>query len=240
MHTLVLIRHGQSEANAGGLFTGLLDVGLTAAGRTEVARAADLLNAAGLWPAVWFSSPLQRARQTATILQGRLRRPPERIEFDWRLAERNYGALTGRTKASVLAEHGEAQFVAWRRSVDVAPPPLDPLHRSVLGATPDALGLTESLQDVIDRVSRAWHEELAPALQHSDLLVIAHGNSLRALIAALDGLNDDEVRALNVPNAHPLVYRFGPDGRPVVRGGHYLDPPAAEAAAERIAREGGT
>lgn len=240
MHTLVLIRHGQSEANAGGLFTGLLDVGLTAAGRTEVASAAGLLNAAELWPSVWISSPLQRARQTATILQGRVRRPPERVMFDWRLAERNYGALTGRTKASVLAEHGEDRFVAWRRSVDVAPPPLDPRQRSLLGAAPDSLGLTESLQNVIDRVSSAWHHELAPALQTSDVLVIAQGNSLRALIAALDGLSDDEVRALNVPNAYPLVYRFGPDGRPMRRGGHYLDPPAARAAAERIAREGGT
>ncbi len=240
-NTLVLVRHGQSQANADGLFTGLLDVPLTDRGRAEAARAARMLNDAGLAPPVWFCSPLRRARETAAILTAESSRPPRRVTWDWRLAERNYGALTGRTKQSVLTEYGQQQFLAWRRSVDVAPPPMSDEQRATLGDAPTALGLTEALRDVVVRVGEAWREDIEPALRRNgSALVLAHGNSLRALCVVLDALTHAEVQALNIPTGHPLIYRIASDGRPQVRGGRYLDPITAQAAAARIAQEGGT
>lgn len=240
--TLVLVRHGQSQANADGLFTGLLDVPLTDLGRLEARHAARLLNDLDLWPSVWFCSPLRRARETAAILAAKARRPPSRMIWDWRLAERNYGALTGRTKRSVLAEYGEARFRAWRRSVEVAPPAMSTEQRHTLGGAPAFLGLTESLHDVIVRVGAAWRHDIEPVMRRdSSALVLAHGNSLRALCVVLDSLTDAEVQALNIPTGHPLIYRFSADDdRPVGRGGVYLDPVTARSAAARIAREGGT
>ncbi|MGC5168750.1 2,3-bisphosphoglycerate-dependent phosphoglycerate mutase [Luteimicrobium sp. DT211] len=238
---LVLLRHGQSQANADGLFTGLLDVPLTEAGRREAARAAHLLSAAQLLPEAWFSSPLLRARQTVQVLGTTVRNPLARVVYDWRLAERNYGALTGQTKAAVLEEHGEARFREWRRSVDIAPPPMTPAQRAALAPAPDSLGYTESLSDVISRVDEVWRERIRPAVRQSgSVLVVAHGNSLRALCTVLDHLDQQEVRDLNIPTGHPLVYRLDDDHRPLVRAGSYLDPAAALAAAELIAREGGT
>jgi 2,3-bisphosphoglycerate-dependent phosphoglycerate mutase len=244
--TLILLRHGQSQANADGLFTGLLDVPLTPAGRVEAVHAAELLNDAGLSPSTWFCSPLRRARQTADILRSRMRRPPEHVEHDWRLAERNYGALTGRTKRSVLAEHGEALFRAWRRSVDTAPPPMSAAQQATvyaggLGESSAQLGATESLRDVIGRVGQLWRDGIAPAvLAGEPVLVIAHGNSLRALAAILDDLDDGALESLNIPTGHPLVYRLDAQSRPVDPGGRYLEPDAAAAAADAIAHEGGT
>lgn len=241
VNTLVLVRHGQSQANADGLFTGLLDVPLTDRGRAEAARAARMLNDAGLAPPVWFCSPLSRARETAAILTAELSRPPSRTVWDWRLAERNYGALTGRTKQSVLTEYGQEQFLAWRRSVDVAPPPMSDEQRATLGDAPAALGLTEALRDVVVRVGTVWRDEIEPALRRDgSALVLAHGNSLRALCVVLDSLTHSEVQALNIPTGHPLIYRIADDGQPQVRGGRYLDPITAHAAAARIAQEGGT
>jgi 2,3-bisphosphoglycerate-dependent phosphoglycerate mutase len=241
--TLVLLRHGQSRANADGLFTGLLDVPLTQTGRAEAVHAAELLNDANLAPSTWFCSPLRRARQTAGILRGLVRRPPERVELDWRLVERNYGALTGRTKRSVLAEHGEHQFRAWRRSVDTAPPPMSATQQAtVYAGGPGAhLSATESLRDVIMRVGELWHQRIAPSAGvEESVLVVAHGNSLRALAAILDDLDDAAVERLNIPTGHPLVYRLDAQSRPLEAGGRYLDPDAAAAAAITIAREGGT
>ncbi|WP_341727977.1 2,3-bisphosphoglycerate-dependent phosphoglycerate mutase [Brooklawnia sp.] len=239
--TLVFVRHGQSQANASGLFCGLLDVSLTEYGRKEAVHAAELLNEAALWPPVCFCSPLLRARQTADAFNETLLMPPKRTIFDWRLAERNYGALSGRTKQGVRAEYGEEQFVVWRRSVHVAPPPMSDEQRRSLGDAPPELGLTESLHHVIVRVGHAWEQTIKPALhEEGSLLVIAHGNSLRAFCAILDSLTDTEVQALNIPNGHPLIYRLGADHKPVVRGGEYLEPGSALVAAEKIAREGGT
>ncbi len=242
VNTLVLARHGQSQANADGLFTGLLDVPLTDVGRLEAVRAARLLNDNGLWSPVWFCSPLLRVRQTVAILTDQLSRPPSQTIWDWRLAERNYGALTGRTKRSVLAEYGQVRFRAWRRSVGVAPPPMSKEQRRTLGNAPAALGFTESLHDVIVRVGAAWRHDIEPVLRRDgSVLVLAHGNSLRALCTVLDTLTDAEVQALNIPTGHPLVYRFAAgDDRPLVRGDEYLDPMTARLAAAQIAREGGT
>lgn len=239
--TLILLRHGQSQANADGLFTGLLDVPLTDAGRAEAEGAAQQLDSAGLWPPIWFCSPLLRAKQTALILNDCLSTAPTRISYDWRLAERNYGALTGHSKQAVLAEHGAENYRAWRRSKDVAPPPMPLDQRRDLGDVPESLGLTESLADVIVRVDDVWRASIEPALrQRGAVLVVAHGNSLRALCAILDQLNDVEIQDLNIPTGHPLVYRIDPDSRPLQRGGSYLNRAAAIAAAETIAHEGGT
>lgn len=244
---LVLIRHGQSAGNAGGIFTGLLDVPLSPVGRDEAIRAAALLDAAGIEPDTLICSPLLRARQTARLLSQHLvRRPTEQL-VDWQLAERNYGALTGCSKSSVVDRHGWDRFVSWRRSVDDAPPAMSRgdasrLYRGRLdGITEAHLGRTESLRDVVARVAACWRELIRPRLERGlTVAVVAHGNSLRALCTVLDRLSDDEIRDLNLPTGHPLVYHLDPSGRPTPRGGTYLDPKGAAAAAVLIAHEGGT
>lgn len=239
--TLILIRHGQSQANADGLFTGLLDAPLTDLGRQEAQHAADLLTAAGTRPAAWFTSPLQRAVTTTDIISGQMSGPRARVERDWRLAERNYGALTGRLKVDVLTEYGQAQYLAWRRTVHGTPPAMTAPQFASLGNVPRWLKLTESLADVATRVRAFWRERLERTIRHGDAVaVVAHGNSLRALCMVLDDLDDDEVAALNIPTGQPLLYRFGSDRRPLVRGGEYLDPLTAAYAASVIASEGGT
>jgi len=242
---LVLLRHGESSANAEELFTGVLDVPLTERGRAEARRAGEQLLEVGLWPTHWVCSPMRRGRETADALL-EVGPEPERFDLDGRLLERNYGALTGHAKAEVLARYGEESFRTWRRSVHVAPPALDAAQVQALeGPLQDyphvRITPTESLHDVIVRVEPLWRDLLAPALAAGDhILVIAHGNSLRALCAVLDGLDDAEVEALNIPNAHPLVYEVDASGVPSPRGGRYLDPDSAQEAAAIIARAGGT
>jgi len=244
--TLILVRHGQSVTNAAGVFTGLLDVPLSEEGRFEASRAAEQLNEAKLGAPVWFCSPLLRARQTADALCDGMVIKPDRVTEDWRLAERNYGAFTGLGKAAVLAEYGEERFHAWRRSVDGVPPPMTvKQHHDVMaGLPPEAaatLGLTESLRNVIDRVGDAYRERILPALHAAEcVLIVAHGNSLRALCSVLDGLTAREVENLDIPTGQPLVYRLGSGSQPLERGGRYLDPLRASEAARAIAREGGT
>ena len=242
---LVLLRHGESSANAEELFTGVLDVPLTERGREEARRAGEQLLEVGLWPKHWVCSPMLRGRQTAEMLL-EVGPPPERLDLDGRLLERNYGALTGHAKAEILARHGEERFRTWRRSVDVAPPPLDAAQvqqlELPLAEYPHVrITPTESLHDVIVRVAPLWHDRLVPALEAGEqVLVIAHGNSLRALCAVIDRLGDAEVEALNIPNAHPLLYEVDAAGVPSPRGGRYLDPDSAHEAAAIIARAGGT
>lgn len=238
--SLVLLRHGQSTANAEGLFTGILDPALSARGAAEARTAAELIRAAGLLPHTVFVSPLQRASQTAAIVADVLTLPPNRVDVDWRLTERNYGALTGRHKDDVRAEFGERQFLVWRRSVDTAPPPLDDARadafaRSELfsGLPAQALTRTESLRDVMQRVDSFHTERVLPQLRAGrTVLVVAHGNSLRAYCAVLEQLDKNAIHALNLPTGHPLVYQDG--------GRRYLDPSRAEAASLALALDGGT
>ncbi|MBC7442301.1 MAG: 2,3-diphosphoglycerate-dependent phosphoglycerate mutase [Ramlibacter sp.] len=257
---LIVLRHGESTANAAGLFTGVLDAPLSKRGILEAHAATDLLNLAlsaelrpepgndPPAPVTLLTSTLARARQTAAIVADGLARPLAGFDSDWRLNERNYGALTGRSKDDVRAEFGEEQFVAWRRSVDAAPPPMsDALYDGFAGSAlfrglpPAALTRTEALIDVIGRVGAVLTERVAPLLDLGQtVLVIAHGNSLRALCAVLDDLDDRQIRDLNLPTGHPLVYRFDAAGRPDPVGGRYLDAHAALAAAVRLASEGGT
>jgi 2,3-bisphosphoglycerate-dependent phosphoglycerate mutase len=244
--SLVLLRHGQSAANAAGLFTGVLDSPLTDIGVEEARSAGVLLRDAGVTTKVAFSSELTRARQTADIIAafsdvGAIRR-------DWRLNERNYGALTGRAKDDVLQEFGATQFLIWRRAVNVAPPPMsDEMFREFATRKPfrslpaSSLTRTESLRNVIYRVNRFYHNQVTPFLKRGhSVLVVAHGNSLRALCAVLDELDDDAIEQLNIPTAQPLCYQFDHTLTPVTAGGLYLDESNALAAADAIAHEGGT
>lgn len=244
---LVLLRHGESSANALGLFTGDLDVGLTALGRSQSTLAGRLLRSSGIDLHRVLCSPLTRARETAGIVMAELQRPTE-VVLEWRLSERSYGALTGRSKVDVLEEFGAARFLSWRRSVDQAPPPLsdDALARlrsqsALKGFPADVVASTESLQDVIERVRPLLEGRIVAWLRQGEtMLVVAHGNSLRAVVAVLDGLDARHLKDLNIPAGQPLLYRVNDDGTPIGGSGEYLDPVAAQDAAAVLRREGGT
>jgi 2,3-bisphosphoglycerate-dependent phosphoglycerate mutase len=246
MATLVLLRHGESTWNAENLFTGWVDVGLSDKGRQEAAHAGVLLRDAGLRPAVLHTSVLTRAIQTAHLTlesAGLLWLPVRR---SWRLNERHYGALQGKNKAQTRQEFGDEQFMLWRRSYDVPPPPLpddDPFSQSgdprYALLPPDLLPRTECLLDVLKRMLPYWHDAIIPDLAAgAPVLVVAHGNSLRALVKHLDGISDTEIAGLNIPTGIPLLYELGQDFRPTVPGGRYLDPEAAVAAAAAVASQG--
>jgi 2,3-bisphosphoglycerate-dependent phosphoglycerate mutase len=246
MSAVVLIRHGESEWNAKGLFTGWVDVGLSASGIAEAQRAGAMLAEAGLRPDVLHTSVLSRAIQTAHIAlesAGLLWLPVQR---SWRLNERHYGALQGQDKAQTRQQYGDEQFMLWRRSYDVPPPPLpdddplspvrDPRYALLAG---DALPRTECLRDVVGRLLPYWQDAIIPALALGQtVLIVAHGNSLRALVKHLDGIGDAEIAELNIPTAIPLVYELDEQFRPTVPGGRYLDPEAAKEAAQAVAAQG--
>ncbi|HEX7995651.1 MAG TPA: phosphoglyceromutase [Streptosporangiaceae bacterium] len=246
MATLVLLRHGESVWNAEGLFTGWVDVGLSKQGLAEAEHAGELLAASGLQPRVVHTSVLTRAIQTAnaTLDTAELGWLP--VRRSWRLNERHYGALQGKNKAQTRAEYGDEQFMAWRRSYDIPPPPIadddplsqwgDPRYALLPG---DLMPRTECLRDVVWRMLPYWHDAIVPDLATGlTVLVVAHGNSLRAMVKHLDGIGDAEIAALNIPTGIPLVYELDEDFRPVTAGGAYLDPQAAEVAAEAVANQG--
>jgi 2,3-bisphosphoglycerate-dependent phosphoglycerate mutase len=246
MATLVLLRHGESTWNAEGLFTGWVDVGLSAKGAEEAAHAGILLRDAGLRPAVLHTSVLTRAIQTAQLAlesAGLLWLPVRR---SWRLNERHYGALQGKNKAQTRQEFGDDQFMLWRRSYDVPPPPIaddDPFSQAgdprYALLPPELLPRTECLKDVLHRMLPYWHDAIIPDLATGrPVLVVAHGNSLRALVKHLDGISDEEIAGLNIPTGIPLVYDLDGDFRPTVAGGRYLDPEAALTAAAAVASQG--
>ena len=244
-YTLVLLRHGESEWNAKNLFTGWVDVALTDKGRAEAVRGGELLREAGVLPDVVHTSLQRRAINTAALALDAADRHWIPVKRSWRLNERHYGALQGKDKKQTLAEFGEEQFMTWRRSFDVPPPPLadddefsqvgDPRYAD-LG---DQLPRTECLKDVIARLLPYFDAEVVPDLEAGrTVLVAAHGNSLRAIVKHLDGISDEDIAGLNIPTGMPLVYRLGKDLRPTVPGGEYLDPEAAAAAAAAVANQG--
>ncbi len=246
MRTLVLLRHGESEWNSKGLFTGWVDVGLSEAGRQEAVNAGRLLARAGLRPGVVHTSVLTRAIQTANIAleeAGLLWLPVRR---SWRLNERHYGALQGKDKAMTRREFGDEQFMLWRRSYDVPPPPIaddDPLSQSgdprYAGLPPEARPRTECLKDVLERLLPYWYDDMVPDLARGGtVLVVAHGNSLRALVKHLDRIGDAAIAELNIPTGIPLVYELDDAFRPLAAGGRYLDPEAAAEAAEAVRNQG--
>lgn len=244
---LILLRHGESRANAADLFTGSLDVPLTDCGRAQSVVAGHLIRDHGAAVDVVLSSPLTRARETAHIVQQAMGRAAELV-LEWRLTERSYGALTGRSKGAVLQEYGRAQFVEWRRSVRHAPPPLSDEQLALLQNQPALEGLpaaavaaTESLEDVIVRVRPLLEEAIELRTRAGQtVLVVAHGNSLRALVGALDALDDERLQRLNIPAGHPFAYQLGSDGTPVAGSGAYLDPEAAHEATLLLEQQGGT
>jgi 2,3-bisphosphoglycerate-dependent phosphoglycerate mutase len=243
--TLILLRHGESDWNQKNLFTGWVDVDLTVVGEAEGRRGGELLVENGLLPDVLHTSLLRRAIRTANIALDVADRAWIPVRRSWRLNERHYGALQGKDKAAVRAEFGDAQFMLWRRSYDVPPPPLadddefsqvgDPRYADLL----EMLPRSECLADVVERMLPYWFDAIVPDLRRGDtVLVAAHGNSLRALIKHLDGISDDDIVGLNVPTGIPLHYDLDPDNLRPTRPAEYLDPEAASAAIEAVANQG--
>ena len=225
MPTLILLRHGQSVWNEKDLFTGWMDVDLTATGEAEARRAGVALAAAGVTPTVVHTSLLTRAIRTANIALGEMGRLWIPVHRSWRLNERHYGDLQGRNKASTLAEYGEEQFLAWRRSYATPPPPLpagddrssagDPRYADL---PPEAVPATECLADVVARLLPYWDDALAPDLHAGrTVLVAAHGNSLRALRMHLDGISPEDIVSLELPTGVPTIYTLDADLHPVSR-----------------------
>jgi 2,3-bisphosphoglycerate-dependent phosphoglycerate mutase len=244
MHKVVLLRHGESTWNRENRFTGWTDVDLSERGVSEAQEAGKLLREGGYVFDLAFTSVLKRAIRTLWIALDALDLMWIPVTKNWRLNERHYGALQGLNKAETAAKHGEAQTKIWRRSYDIPPPALtpdDPRHpsRDPRYATlpPADLPLTESLKDTVARFLPYWHETIAPAIQSGRRVVIAaHGNSLRALVKYLDGIDEQTIVELNIPTGIPLVYEL--DDRLKPRRHYYLgDPQAAAAAAARVAAQ---
>jgi 2,3-bisphosphoglycerate-dependent phosphoglycerate mutase len=246
MGTLVLFRHGESEWNAKGLFTGWVDVLLSATGEDEAARAGRMLAETGVVPDVVHTSVLTRAIQTANIALQEAGLSWLPVRRSWRLNERHYGALQGKDKAQTRKEFGDEQFMLWRRSYDVPPPPIaddDPLSQAgdprYALLPPELLPRTECLKDVVARLLPYWYDAIVPDLAAGrTVLIAAHGNSLRAMVKHLDGISDSDIAELNIPTGIPLVYELDASMRPTVAGGRYLDPEAAAAAAEAVKNQG--
>jgi 2,3-bisphosphoglycerate-dependent phosphoglycerate mutase len=244
--TLVLLRHGESQWNAKNLFTGWVDVDLSEKGEAEAANGGRLLAARSVRPDVVHTSLLKRAIRTADIALDAADLLWLPVQRTWRLNERHYGALQGKDKKATLDTYGEEQFMLWRRSYDVPPPPIEPDDEFSQDADlryaalpPELRPTTECLKDVVERMLPYWYDAIVPDL-HSGrtVLVVAHGNSLRALVKHLDQISDDAIAGLNIPTGIPLVYQLDADLRPLVRGGEYLDPAAAAAAAAAVANQG--
>jgi 2,3-bisphosphoglycerate-dependent phosphoglycerate mutase len=245
-YRLILVRHGQSTWNLENLFTGWTDVGLTEQGQEEARAAGRLMAEEGLDPDVLHTSVLVRAIETAEIALKVMGRQYLPVRRSWRLNERHYGDLQGLNKKETAERHGAEQVLLWRRSYDVPPPPLepdderhprhDPRYRDL---PPDLLPSTECLKDVVVRMLPYWHDMIVPHLLAGRLpLVVAHGNSIRALVKHLDGISDEEIVGLNIPTGLPLVYELDDSFQPV--SSRYLgDAEAAAAAAEAVARQAG-
>jgi 2,3-bisphosphoglycerate-dependent phosphoglycerate mutase len=259
--TLILLRHGESTANAEGSFTGLRDVDLSERGVAQSHDAAALLGAEGLRPDVVFTSQMRRARRTAELLLADLHDVEAPMLTSWRLNERDYGLLTGMPKHEVRERFGQERFHTWRRTLHGTPPPMAPENRASVdfvehgprsdaedhpaddldSPAPSAPGDGESLHDVVLRVRPLWAGPLRERLRRGQtVLVVAHGNSLRALCSIVDELSDADLEELNLPTAQPIVYEVASDGQAMPRGGRFLDPDTAVLAAIRIAFEGGT
>lgn len=241
-HTLILLRHGQSDWNEKNLFTGWVDVDLTDQGRAEAVRGGELMQDAGLLPDVVHTSVLRRAITTANLALDACDRHWIPVRRSWRLNERHYGALQGLDKAATRERYGDEQFMLWRRSFDTPPPPLELGSEFDQSSDPRYAGievpLTECLADVIPRMMPCWESDIKPDLaQGMVVLVAAHGNSLRALVKHLDGISDADIAGLNIPTGMPLVYTLGEDFMPT-EPGRYLDPEAAAEAAAAVANQG--
>ena len=240
---LVLCRHGQSTWNLDNRFTGWTDVDLTDQGRDEARAAGRQLRTLGYRFDIAYTSVLKRAIRTLWLILDEMDLMWIPVERTWRLNERHYGALQGLDKAETAARHGEAQVKIWRRSYDISPPPLDaaderhpandPRYANIFGVPG-----TESLKDTLARVLPFWQDSVAPRLLRGEnVLLAAHGNSLRALVKMLDGISEKDILEFNIPTGIPMVYTFDPGLKP--RSRDYVgDPDAIRKAAEAVARQG--
>jgi 2,3-bisphosphoglycerate-dependent phosphoglycerate mutase len=241
---LILLRHGQSIWNVENLFTGWTDVDLSDQGRREAQQAGQELLKEKLTVDIAFTSVLKRAIRTLWIALDEMDRMWIPVERTWKLNERHYGALQGLNKAQTVEKHGDAQVKIWRRSYDIPPPPLatddqrhprfDPRYANV---DPTELPATESLKETLARVLPYWHSRIAPELRTGrNVLVAAHGNSLRAMVKMLDSVSESQIVELNIPTGVPLLYELDRELKPL--GSRYLgDPEAIAAAAEAVRRQ---
>lgn len=245
-YKLILLRHGESQWNALNLFTGWVDVDLSEKGILEAKRGGELLKEKNLIPDSLHTSVLNRAIKTSELALQAAGIKDIPTKRSWRLNERHYGALQGLNKKDTLDKYGEEQFMLWRRSFDVPPPPIDPNDKYAQNNDPkykdiqkSDIPLTECLKDVVKRVIPYWQEEIVPELRNGKtVLVVAHGNSLRALIKYLENISDEDIAKLNLPTGIPLLYRLDENFKPVVSGGEYLDPQAAKEAISAVANQG--
>ena len=249
--TLVLVRHGQSTWNLENLFTGWYDADLSELGRTEAAGAGRAMAEAGIAPDVLHTSLQTRAIRTAQLALDEMDRLWIPVRRSWRLNERHYGALQGLDKKATTEKFGKDQVFEWRRSYDVPPPPLeldderhprfDPRYADLPS---DVLPASECLADVVARMLPYWYDGIVPDLRAGRVvLVVAHGNSLRALIKHLDGISDADIPGVNLPTGVPMLYELDDDLRPAEAKAldeRYLgDAEAAKAAAAAVARQAG-
>jgi 2,3-bisphosphoglycerate-dependent phosphoglycerate mutase len=245
MHKLVLIRHGESTWNKENRFTGWTDVDLSEKGRREAGEGGAVLKKEGYTFDVAYTSVLKRAIRTLWIVLDELDEMWIPVHRSWRLNERHYGALQGLNKSETAEKFGEAQVKIWRRSYDIRPPALTPEDERYPGRDPryrtlngDELPLTECLKDTVARFLPLWHETIAPAVREGKkVLIVAHGNSLRALVKYLDNVSEQDIIELNIPTGMPLVYELDDELRPLDR--YYLgDPEKVKAAMEAVASQG--
>ena len=241
-YTLVLLRHGESEWNAKNLFTGWVDVPLSDKGRAEAVHGGELLKEAGVLPEKLFTSMLRRAIMTANLSLDAADRHWIPVERNWRLNERHYGALQGKNKKEIRDEYGEEQFMQWRRSYDVPPPPIEAGSEFSQDADPRYAGepipATECLKDVLGRMLPYWESDIKPDLADGKtVLVAAHGNSLRSLVKHLENISDEDIAGLNIPTGIPLYYELDENFKPL-KPGEYLDPEAAKDAIAAVANQG--
>ena len=245
MYKIVFMRHGESTWNLDNRFTGWTDVDLTEKGCAEARQAGKILKDAGFAFDLCYTSVLKRAIRTLWLTLDEMDLMWLPIVNDWRLNERHYGALQGLNKAETAAQYGDDQVLVWRRIYDVPPNPLDPADPRTsyndpryAGLNKEQIPLTECLKDTVARVMPAWDEEIAPAIRAGrQILISAHGNSLRALIKSLDGISDKDIVGLNIPNGQPLVYELDADLKPI-RSYYLGDKDAIAAAMNAVASQG--
>jgi 2,3-bisphosphoglycerate-dependent phosphoglycerate mutase len=243
--TLILLRHGESTWNSLSLFTGWVDVPLSEKGTREAVRGGEMLKETGLMPDLVHTSVLRRAISTANLALDAADRHWIPVKRTWRLNERHYGDLQGKNKKETLQTYGDEQFMLWRRSYDVPPPPIgddneysqagDPRYADLGGEAPK----TECLADVVVRMEPYMRGPIFDDLRDGKVvLVAAHGNSLRAVVKLLDEISDEDIAKVNLPTGIPLRYELDDGMRPVTAGGEYLDPEAAKAAIQAVANQG--
>ncbi len=249
MHQLVLLRHGESEWNKLNLFTGWYDCDLTDNGRAEASAAAGMMADAGFHPDVLHTSLQKRAIRTANLALDGIDRLWIPVRRSWRLNERHYGDLTGANKAEMTAKYGEEKVYTWRRSYDVPPPPISSdnefnpnVDARYEGLPPELIPQSECLKDVVERMLPYWFDSIVPDLRAgNNVLVVAHGNSLRALVKHLDDISDDDISALNIPTGVPLRYELDENFRPLeakpIEQRYLMDAETVRARAEAVARQ---